>query len=149
MTAAVAYIDTYRMTIEWGDCDPAQIVFYPNYFRWFDAASRALYGALFGSKEALLARHELIGIPAVSARADFLRPSRVGDEVTFASRIAGFGSKQFTIEHVCSRGGRKMLVGEEVRVLGRAHPNDPERLVAVELPAEVVEVFERHGAVRG
>ena len=26
------------MTIEWGDCDDAGIVFYPNYFRWFDNA---------------------------------------------------------------------------------------------------------------
>jgi len=32
-----------RFTVEFGDCDPAQIVFYPNYFRWMDAASlRAL-----------------------------------------------------------------------------------------------------------
>ncbi len=27
------------ITIEWGDCDPADIVFYPNYFRWFDAST--------------------------------------------------------------------------------------------------------------
>ena len=34
---------TTRFTVEFGDCDPAQIVFYPNYFRWMDAASlRAL-----------------------------------------------------------------------------------------------------------
>jgi acyl-CoA thioester hydrolase len=23
-------------TVEWGDCDEAGIVFYPNYFYWFD-----------------------------------------------------------------------------------------------------------------
>ena len=28
-----------RFTVEFGDCDPAQIVFYPNFFRWMDAAS--------------------------------------------------------------------------------------------------------------
>ncbi|HIL88646.1 MAG TPA: acyl-CoA thioesterase, partial [Deltaproteobacteria bacterium] len=27
---------TYPVRIGWGDCDPAQIVFYPNYFAWFD-----------------------------------------------------------------------------------------------------------------
>lgn len=25
-----------RFTIEWGDCDEAGIVFYPNYFYWLD-----------------------------------------------------------------------------------------------------------------
>ena len=25
--------------VEFGDCDPAQIVYFPNFFRWFDAAT--------------------------------------------------------------------------------------------------------------
>ena len=25
--------------ISWGDCDPADIVYFPNYFRWFDAST--------------------------------------------------------------------------------------------------------------
>ena len=24
--------------VHWGDCDPAGIIFYPTYFRWFDAS---------------------------------------------------------------------------------------------------------------
>lgn len=24
------------IVVEWGDCNPAGIVFYPNYFRWFN-----------------------------------------------------------------------------------------------------------------
>ena len=32
---------TTRMqrTVEWGDCDPAGIIFYPTYYRWMDAVS--------------------------------------------------------------------------------------------------------------
>jgi 4-hydroxybenzoyl-CoA thioesterase len=26
------------VTVSFGHCDPAEIVFYPNFFRWFDAA---------------------------------------------------------------------------------------------------------------
>ena len=33
------------LTVGWGDCDPAGIVFYPNYFRWFDDASWRLFEA--------------------------------------------------------------------------------------------------------
>ena len=29
----------HRVPIEWGDADPARIVFYPRYFAWFDAGT--------------------------------------------------------------------------------------------------------------
>ncbi len=28
--------NVHRIRVEWGDCDPAGIVFYPRYFEWFD-----------------------------------------------------------------------------------------------------------------
>jgi hypothetical protein len=28
-----------RFSVEFGDCDPAKIMFYPNFFRWLVAAS--------------------------------------------------------------------------------------------------------------
>jgi acyl-CoA thioesterase FadM len=30
------------LPVEWGDTDAAGIVFYPNYYRWFDRAAHAL-----------------------------------------------------------------------------------------------------------
>ena len=32
-----------NVTIQWGDCDPAGIVFYPRYFEMFDASTAALF----------------------------------------------------------------------------------------------------------
>ena len=32
-------ISRRTLTVEWGHCDPANIVFYPNYFSWFDAST--------------------------------------------------------------------------------------------------------------
>ena len=29
--------------IQWGDCDPAGIVFYPRYFEIFDASTTAMF----------------------------------------------------------------------------------------------------------
>jgi len=31
--------------IEWGDCDPARIVFYPNFFAWFYRRTTHLFRA--------------------------------------------------------------------------------------------------------
>ena len=33
----------YRVTVQFGDCDPAGIVFYPNFQRWIDAASLSFF----------------------------------------------------------------------------------------------------------
>jgi 4-hydroxybenzoyl-CoA thioesterase len=30
----------HQVRVEFGDCDPARIVWFPNFFRWIDAASR-------------------------------------------------------------------------------------------------------------
>ena len=42
--------------VEWGDCDPADIVFYPNYFRWFDAASWNLFEVAGGGWDGIRRR---------------------------------------------------------------------------------------------
>ena len=38
-------VNRRRVRIEWGDCDPAGIVFYPRYFAMFDASTHALFEA--------------------------------------------------------------------------------------------------------
>ena len=34
---------TLTIKISWGHCDPAKIVFYPNYFIWFDQSVHFLF----------------------------------------------------------------------------------------------------------
>ena len=36
---AVPKTTQYSVTVQFGDCDPAGIVFYPNFQRWMDEAS--------------------------------------------------------------------------------------------------------------
>ena len=33
----------HPVRVEFGDCDPAGIVYFPNFFRWYDAASRNFF----------------------------------------------------------------------------------------------------------
>lgn len=39
MTKEVVYVHH----VQFGDCDPARIVWFPNFFRWIDAASRHFF----------------------------------------------------------------------------------------------------------
>ena len=90
---------TRTVRIEWGDCDPAGIIFYPTYFRIFDNATAALFEHALGmTKYQYLKAYEFAGFPLVDTRAEFLKPTRFGDDVSVESTIT-FGTSSFTVQH--------------------------------------------------
>ena len=38
----MSFRHTTQFTVEFGDCDPAQVVWFPNYFRWMDETRQKL-----------------------------------------------------------------------------------------------------------
>jgi acyl-CoA thioester hydrolase len=65
-------------TIEWGDCDEAGIVFYPNYFYWFDCAFQRMLRDRGLSQRDLRKRFGAV-TPIVVAHSDFKTPARYDD----------------------------------------------------------------------
>ena len=43
--ASSATVHIHRVTVHFGDCDPAGIVFFPNFLRWMDQSSLAFFMA--------------------------------------------------------------------------------------------------------
>lgn len=85
--------------IEWGDCDPAGIIFFPNYFRIFDHSTAMLFEAALGmTKFEMFKRLEFTGWPLVRTQARFIKPTRFGDDVVVDSTIS-FGRSSFEVEH--------------------------------------------------
>jgi 4-hydroxybenzoyl-CoA thioesterase len=130
-----------RVTVQWGDCDPAAIVFYPNYFYWFDSATHALFESLLAPKQELLQRFGIMGFPLAEASARFFRPSRMGQSIEIESEIVSCAEKRFTVAHRCTRDGDLLLEGQEVRFAGRLDSNDSQRLRAIALPPELIAAF--------
>jgi 4-hydroxybenzoyl-CoA thioesterase len=82
------FTHTRTVRIEWGDCDPAGIVFYPNYFSMFDHSSVMLLEAALGmTKHALYKSYDFHGYPIVETRARFLIPTRYCDDVTIETAV--------------------------------------------------------------
>ena len=126
--------------IEWGDCDPADIVFYPRYFCWFDASTASHFKAAGLPKPELVRRYGVVGFPMVDTRAIFHVPSRYGDEVTIETRITRFGRSSFDVEHQLMRGDVLAVEGFEKRVLV-AKSADGEGITACPVPEEVIAIF--------
>ena len=132
--------NTRHRTVEWGDCDPAGIVFNPRFFEWFDAASAALFSRALGiTKAEMVKRYDIIGIPLVDTRATFHVPCSYGDEVRIESTVSEFRRSSFDVRHRLLRADSVLAVeGFETRVWVGRHPDDPARIKAQPIPDEVV-----------
>ena len=128
--------------IEWGDCDPADIVYYPNYFRYFDMSTAHHFAAAGLPKPDLIARYGVIGFPMVDTRASFHLPSTHGDEVRIETRIVRFGHSSFDVEHRLYRGDTLAVEGFEKRVLVK-QADDGKGITACPIPEEVIALFDR------
>ena len=128
-----------QFTVEWGDCDPAQIVFYPNFFRWMDAASLRFFRAAgVPPWREFEAQCGIIGTPLVDASARFLRPATYGDMIDIDTAIEEWRGKSFVMSHVIRRGEDVLVEGREIRVFAKRHPTDAARIQAVPPPASVL-----------
>jgi len=128
-----------RIMVEFGDCDPADIVFYPNYFRWFDRSTTALFRAAGLPLKQLFKSHGILGIPIVDARARFVVPSTFGQEVEVESAVIEWRKSSFVIGHKFYRDGVLLLEGTETRVWAAAHPTDAHRMQGVPVPKQVIQ----------
>lgn len=133
-------VNTRTIRIEWGDCDPADIVFYPRYFAFFDACTQALFERALGlTMREIRKAHSCIGFPMVDTRARFLIPSRYGDEVTVETQVTALRRSSFDVRHrLLKAGGALAVEGFETRVWTVVDPQDPERIKSHPLPASVI-----------
>ena len=114
---------TLPVQLRWGECDPAGIIFYPNYFQWFDAAAWNMFAEVGYHAKRMRAEH--MAMPLVSAGCEFKHPAEQEDRAEVRSRIVRWGGKSFVIEHEVVRAdGTLLAVGTETRVWGR-YTNGP------------------------
>jgi 4-hydroxybenzoyl-CoA thioesterase len=133
-----------NIQIEWGDCDPAGIVFYPQYFKWFDACAAALFAAA-GFPRPDLVETQSIVIPIVDTRCRFLIPSRFDDELTVETAIARFGRSSFDVHHRILKGADLAVECWETRIWTRIDPTGPERLKSQPIPDAVIRALSQGG----
>jgi 4-hydroxybenzoyl-CoA thioesterase len=131
-------VNTFPVQVEFGDCDPARIVFYPNFLRWIDAAGHAFFLAAGVPPWHELERTSgLVGTPLVDLHVKFIAAARWGDRLVIRSTIREWRSKTFVMQHEVLRGDELLLVCEEIRVFVRRVGPEPMDLRAVPVPQDI------------
>ena len=140
MARMESIVHRFACQVQWGDCDPAGIIFYPTYFRWMDAATWAFMDSVGYSAQRM--RSEQLAMPLVSADCQFLSPARHGDRCEVVSRIARFGGASFVVAHeVHGSDGNLFAKGSETRVWGRFTEGPGSPLKGEKIPESVKALF--------
>ena len=100
--------------IRFSDCDPAGIVFYPQYFVMFNGLVEDWVSDTLGISYAGLVMQRHVGLPTVHLETDFRAVSLLGDEVTLALQVQRLGHRSLQLQLNCFGRG-----ADDVRMTAR------------------------------
>jgi YbgC/YbaW family acyl-CoA thioester hydrolase len=127
----------HEIIVEWGDCDPAGIVYYPSYFRWCDQATYRLFLGAGLRRDDVSSGQWREGTPLVAAECAFRRASQHGEKLVIESHVEKFGRSSFVIRHVFRDvSGAIAAEGTETRIWARKEGN-ARSLKAIAIPDDV------------
>lgn len=137
MDDSPARVFVYRRHISFGDCDPAGIAFYPNFYRWFDEAIHALMIEIGWGWRRTADEYGWLGLPCAEATARFKRPVTHGQTIRVESRVLRFEPRRIVFSHRIYRDEVLLCEGEEKRFVGVPHPDNADLVRATDVPAEL------------
>ena len=127
--------------IMFSDCDNAQIVFYPNFFQWFDRATQNMFNEVGLPWSKMWPDYNIAGIPLVDAQATFKSPLRMDDEIEIDSWVADWSGKVGIVRHNIRKGKEIHVEGVEKRVWAVKAPDAPKGIRAECMPTEIREIL--------
>lgn len=132
------FTNTRTWIVEWGDCDPAGIVFYPRFFAAFDTSTARLIEAAWGKPSGEIFRENgIIGWPMVDTSARFVAPASFGDAVDIETKITRVGRSSFAVAHRLSRDGMLCAECSEVRVWAAPRSDGQSGIEGVPIPNDL------------
>lgn len=117
--------------IHFADCDPAGIVYFPQYLVMFNVLVEDFVTEALGISYAALIAERRIGLPIVSLGCEFTAVSRLGDEVMLGVSVERIGGASLTLQFGCRAAtewrvrSRQVLVATDLAT-HRARPIPPD-----------------------
>jgi 4-hydroxybenzoyl-CoA thioesterase len=95
----------FRVTIQFGDCDPAGIVFYPNFQRWMDSASLSFFMQCgVPPWRELEKTRGIVGTPLLEIATRFVTAATYAEELEISTHVEEWRAKVFVHRHRVMRG---------------------------------------------
>jgi len=125
----------YEVQVMFADCDPAGIVFFANFNKWMDASSLHFFSQCgIPPWRQLTQSHGIIGTPLLEIHTQFHVSATYGERLQIYTSIEEWDRKTLLQRHIIRRGDTLICQGTERRALCSQHPDDPQRIKAIEIP---------------
>jgi len=124
---------SYYVDVQFGDCDPAGIVFFPNFSRWMDAASHHYFVQCgLPPWRAMTELPGCVGAPMLEIQTRFVNSVTYGERIEVQTHVEEWRGKVFIQHHRVTRGDALICEGRETRALCIKEPDG--RLKAIAVP---------------
>ena len=134
----MARTTVYTVDVLFGDCDPAGIVFFPNFSKWMDASSLHFFMQCgVPPWRELVKTTGIIGTPLLEIHTRFVRTATYGETLQVHTRVEEWRSKVFIQRHEVRRGDTLICEGTETRAFCRRVPGEPDRIEAMPVPEDI------------
>jgi 4-hydroxybenzoyl-CoA thioesterase len=128
----------HTVDVQFGDCDPAGIVFFPNFSRWMDAASLAFFMQCgVPPWRELVKTRGIVGTPLLEINTKFIKSVTYGERIIIHTHIEEWREKVFIQMHKVMRGEDVICEGREVRAFVKRDADNPDRLRAIPVPEDI------------
>ena len=129
--------------IRFADCDPAGIVFYPQYFIMLNGLVEDWIEEGLGISYRDLVLDRRIGLPTVHLEADFSAVSRLGDSVALALEVERLGRRSLTLRLRCSGPAGDLRMGVKQVIVTTSLVTHQ----SIDIPDDLRAAIERRAAV--
>lgn len=106
-----------QVPIRFAHCDPAGIIFFPQYLVLFNGLVEDWFNQALGVSYADMLQTDNVGLPIVHLECDFRAVTRMGERVDMGLSIRKLGNRSLTLELDCTGpDGRLRVVAQKVLV---------------------------------
>jgi 4-hydroxybenzoyl-CoA thioesterase len=134
---------SYDRRLNWSECDPGGIIFFPHYARWMVDGLNEMFLSLGIDPNGPRGENALGGLPVLGLAMKFLSAPALHDTVTHQITVTKVGGKSLAFQHRFLRGDELLMEAEETRVWAEHPLDNPRALRTRQVPDNVRALLEQ------
>ena len=136
---------SYQRRLQWSECDPGGIVFFPHYARWMVDGLNEMLLSLGIDPNKSVDENTRGGLPVLTIAMTFASAPALHELITHQISVKKIGGKSLVFVHRFLRDDQLLMEAEETRVWAQHDLTNPTTLRTVLVPDDVRELLGSNG----